>query len=102
VLLLGIVLAVMMVCYVAVAAHIVSMRTARPTGTAWSGRVAKLAGAAVTSLSGTIVCMLYAIARVGIYLLGSSGPWLADVGSAEVFPGSWPGSGSLIPRHGCI
>ena len=31
-----------------------------------------------------------------------TGPWLADVGSAEVFPGSWPGSGTLIPHHGCI
>ena len=66
-LLLGIVLAVMMVCYVAVPARIVGMRTAKPARTAQSGRAAKLAGAAVTGLFGAIVCTPpYAIARGGI------------------------------------
>ena len=72
-LLLGIVLAVMMVCYVAVPARIVGVRTARPAGAARSGRAAKLAGAAVTGLFGAIVCTPpYAIARGGIYLLGGA------------------------------
>ena len=66
-LLLGIVLAVMMVCYVAVPARIVGMRTAKPATTAQSGRGAKLAAAAVTGLFGAIVCTPpYAIARGGI------------------------------------
>jgi len=70
-LLLGVVLAVMMVCYVAVPARIVGIPTTKPAGTAQSGRVAKLAGAAVTGLFGAIVCTPpYAIARGGIYLLG--------------------------------
>ena len=72
-LLLGIVLAVMMVCYVAVPARIVGMRTAKPAGPAQSGRKAKLAAAAVTGLFGAIVCTPpYAIARGGMLLLGSS------------------------------
>jgi len=72
-LLLGIVLAVMMLCYVAVPARIVGMRTTKPAGTAQSGRTAKLAGAAVTGLFGAIVCTPpYAIARGGLVLLGSS------------------------------
>ena len=72
-LLLGIVLAVMMLCYVAVPARIVGMRTAKPAGTAQSGRTAKLAGTAVTGLFGAIVCTPpYAIARGGLLLLGSS------------------------------
>ena len=63
----------MMVCYVAVPARIVGMRTAKPAGTAQSGRAAKLAGAAVTGLFGVIVCTPpYAIARGGLALLGSS------------------------------
>jgi hypothetical protein len=71
-LLLGIVVAVMMVCYVAVPARIVGMRTAAPV-TARSGRSANLAAAAVTGLFGAIVCAPpYAIARGGILLLGSS------------------------------
>ena len=71
-LLLGIVLAVMMVCYVAVPARIVGIPTTKPAGTAHSGRIAKLAGAAVTGLFGAIVCTPpYAIARGGIYLLGN-------------------------------
>jgi molecular chaperone DnaJ len=72
-LLLGIVLAVMMVCYVTVPARIVGVRTARPAATVQSGRAAKLAGVAVTGLFGAIVCTPpYVIARAGIYLLGSS------------------------------
>jgi len=72
-LLLGIVLAVMMVCYVAVPARIVGMRTVKPARTAQSGCAAKLAGAAVTGLFGAIVCTPpYVIARGGIWLLGSS------------------------------
>jgi hypothetical protein len=72
-LLLGIVLAIMMVCYVAVPARIAGMRTARPAGAARPGRGAQLAGAAVTGLFGAIVCTPpYAIARAGLVLLGSS------------------------------
>ena len=72
-LLLGIVLAVMMVCYVAVPARIVGMQLAKPAKSAQSGRTAKLAGAAVTGLFGAIVCTPpYALARAGIYLLGGS------------------------------
>jgi hypothetical protein len=72
-LLLGIVLAVMMVCYVAVPARIVGLQTAKPAGAAQSGRRAKLAAAAVTGLFGAIVCTPpYAIARGGLALLGSS------------------------------
>jgi hypothetical protein len=72
-LLLGIVLAVMMLCYVAVPARIVGMRTGKPASTAQSGRKAKLAALAVTGLFGAIVCTPpYAIARGGIVLLGSS------------------------------
>ena len=72
-LLLGIVLAVMMVCYVAVPARIVGMRTAKAATTAPSGRGPKLAAAAVTGLFSAIVCTPpYIIARGGIYLLGSS------------------------------
>jgi hypothetical protein len=72
-LLLGIVLAVMMVCYVAVPARIVGVRTAKPAGTAQPGHAAQLAGAAVTGLFGAIVCTPpYAIARGGLALLSSS------------------------------
>jgi hypothetical protein len=72
-LLLGIVLAVMMLCYVAVPARIVGMRTAKRANTAQSGQKAKLAALAVTGLFGAIVCTPpYAIARGGIILLGSS------------------------------
>ena len=72
-LLLGVVLAIMMVCYVAVPARIVGMRTAKPAKTAQSGRGAKLAAAAVTGLFGAIVCTPpYAIARGGMILLDSS------------------------------
>jgi hypothetical protein len=72
-LLLGITLAVMMLCYVAVPAHVVGMRTAKPAKTQSSGHVAKLAGIAVTGLFSSIVCTPpYAIARGGILLLGGS------------------------------
>jgi hypothetical protein len=72
-LLLGIALAVMMVCYVAVPARIIGMRTAKPASATQSRRTAKLAGAAVTGLFGAIVCTPpYAIARGGIALLSSS------------------------------
>lgn len=70
-LLLGITLAVMMVCYVAVPARIVGLRTAKPAN-APSGHVNKLAAAAVTGLFGAIVCTPpYLIARLGIVFLGS-------------------------------
>ncbi|HMD93279.1 MAG TPA: hypothetical protein VKG80_11620 [Trebonia sp.] len=70
-LLLGTVLAVMMVCYVAVPARIVGLRTAKPEK-APSGHAAKLAAAAVTGLFGAIVCTPpYLIARLGIVFLGS-------------------------------
>jgi hypothetical protein len=72
-LLLGIVLAIMMVCYIAVPARIVGMRTTKPVKKAQSGRGATLAATAVTGLFGAIVCAPpYAIARGGILLLGSS------------------------------
>ena len=72
-LLLGTVLAVMMVCYVAVPARIIGMRVEKPDKSAQSGRAAKLAGAAVTGLFGAIVCTPpYVIARAGIYLLGGA------------------------------
>jgi hypothetical protein len=72
-LLLGIVLAVMMVCYIAVPARIVGVRIAKPTAAAQSGRTAKLAAAAITGLFGAIVCTPpYVIARVGIVLLNGA------------------------------
>src|SRR5262249_16714318 len=71
-LLLGIVVAVMMVCYVAVLARIVGMPAAALV-TARFGRSVKLAGAAVTGLFRAIVCAPpYVIDRGGILLLGSS------------------------------
>ena len=72
-LLLGIVLAIMMVCYIAVPARIVGMRTTKPVKKAQSGRGTTLAATGVTGLFGAIVCAPpYAIARGGILLLGSS------------------------------
>ena len=63
----------MMLCYVAVPARIVGLRTAKPARTAQSGHGAKLAAAAVTGLFGVIVCAPpNAIARGGIVLLGGS------------------------------
>jgi hypothetical protein len=55
-LLLGIVLAVMMVCYVAVPARIAGVSAVTPTRTPRSGRAAKLASAAVTGLFGAVLC----------------------------------------------
>jgi len=67
-LLLGIVLAVMMVCYVAVPARIVGVRTAKPADT--SGRRDKLAATAVAGAVGGIICTPpYLISRLGIALL---------------------------------
>jgi hypothetical protein len=72
-LLLGIVLGVMMVCYVAVPARIAGMRTTKSARATQSGRGAKLASAAVTGLFSACVCTPpYAIARGGIALLSSS------------------------------
>ena len=74
-LLLGITLAVMMVCYVAVPARVVGMRTAKPATTESSGHVAKLAGVAVTGLFSSIVCTPpYLISRGGIALLSTFFP----------------------------
>jgi hypothetical protein len=71
-LLLGVVLAVMMVRYVAMPARIAGLQIAH-RATVRSGRGAKLAAAAVTGLFGAIVCTPpYAIARGGIVLLDSS------------------------------
>lgn len=67
---LGIVLAVMMVCYVAVPARIVGVRTAKPAD--MPGRRDKLAATALAGLAGGIVCTPpYVISRVGEGLLGS-------------------------------
>ncbi|MGH3170045.1 MAG: hypothetical protein ACRDN0_29700 [Trebonia sp.] len=72
-LLLGIVLAFMMVCYVTVPAHIVGVQTAKRANRVRPGRD-KLASAAVTGAFGAIVCApAYVIARVGLVLLGSGG-----------------------------
>ncbi len=71
--LLGIVLAILMVCYVAVPARIVGLRTAGTVQAkaAQPGRD-KLAAAAVTGIIGAIVCAPpYAIVRVGLALLSS-------------------------------
>jgi hypothetical protein len=69
-LLLGIVVGLMMVCYVTVPAAIVGVRTVKAGGSARSGRD-KLAGAAVTGTFGAIVCApAYVIARIGLVLLG--------------------------------
>jgi len=71
-LLLGSVLAVMMVCYVAVPARIVGIRIDKSAKTPQSGRTAKLAAVTVTGLFGAIVCTPpYVIARGGMALLGS-------------------------------
>jgi hypothetical protein len=67
---LGIVLAVMMVCYVAVPARIVGVRTAKPADRA--GRRDKLAATALAGLVGGIICTPpYVISRVGEGFLGS-------------------------------
>jgi hypothetical protein len=69
--LLGIVLGLMMVCYVAVPARIVGVRTAKTANSARSGRE-KLTAAAVSGAFSTVLCAPpYVIARIGIVLLGS-------------------------------
>jgi len=68
-LLLGIVLGVLMVCYVAVPARIVGVSTGKG---ARSGRD-KLTASAVSGILGGIVCAPpYAIVRIGLVLLGSN------------------------------
>jgi hypothetical protein len=72
---LGTVLAVMMVCYVAVPARIVGVRSAKPADMA--GRRDKLAATALAGLVGGIICTPpYVISRVGEGLLGN-GPLFA-------------------------
>ena len=67
---LGIVLAVMMVCYVAVPARIVGVQTVKPAD--MSARRDKLAATAVAGLVGGIICTPpYVISRLGESLLGS-------------------------------
>jgi hypothetical protein len=67
---LGIVLAVMMVCYVAVPARIVGVQIAKPAD--MSGRRDKLAATALAGLISGIICTPpYVISRVGEGLLGN-------------------------------
>jgi len=71
-LLLGIVLGVLMVCYVAVPARIVGVQTGKTAEAGPSGRD-KLTASAVSGILGAIVCAPpYAIVRIGLALLGSS------------------------------
>ena len=71
-LLLGTVLGVLMVCYVAVPARIVGLRTGKTANAAPSGRD-KMAAAAVSGIFGAVVCAPpYVIVRIGLALLGSS------------------------------
>jgi hypothetical protein len=68
---LGIVLGFMMVCYVAVPARIAGMPTGKTAKAAQSGRD-RLMAAAVSGALGAIVCgPPYALARIGLILLGS-------------------------------
>jgi hypothetical protein len=67
---LGIVLAVMMVCYVAVPARIVGVQIAKPAD--MTGRRDKLAATALAGLVSGIICTPpYVISRVGEGLLGN-------------------------------
>lgn len=71
-LLLGIVLGVLMVCYVAVPARIVGVSTGKTAKAAQSGRD-KLTASAVSGILGAVVCAPpYAIVRIGLALLGSN------------------------------
>jgi len=80
---LGIVLGVMMVCYVAVPARIVGVQTAKPD---MSGRRDKLAATALAGLVGGIICTPpYVISRVGEGLLGSGS--LFELGVALIVIG---------------
>ena len=66
---LGTVLAVMMLCYVAVPARIVGVQTAKPAD--MQGRRDKLAATALAGLVGAIICTPpYVISRVGEGFLG--------------------------------
>jgi hypothetical protein len=78
--LLGIVLGLMMVCYVAVPARIVGVRTAKTANSARSGRD-KLTAAAVSGAFSAVLCTPpYVIARIGIVLLsGHNLFWLGVV-----------------------
>jgi len=81
---LGIVLAVMMVCYVAVPARIVGVQTAKPAD--MPGRRDKLAATALAGLVGGIICTPpYVISRVGEGLLGSGS--LFELGVALIVIG---------------
>ena len=61
-----------MVCYVAVPARIVGVRTPKTANAAQSGRD-KLAAAAVSGILGAVVCAPpYVMVRIGLALLGSS------------------------------
>jgi hypothetical protein len=81
---LGIVLAVMMVCYVAVPARIVGVQLAKPADMA--GRRDKLAATALAGLIGGIICTPpYVISRVGEGFLGNGS--LFELGVALVVIG---------------
>jgi hypothetical protein len=81
---LGIVLAVMMVCYVAVPARIVGVQVAKPADMA--GRRDKLAATALAGLIGGIICTPpYVISRVGEGFLGNGS--LFELGVALIVIG---------------
>ena len=70
--LLGTVLGIMMVCYVAVPARIVGVQTAKTTASSGLSGRDKLAAATVSGAFGAVLCApAYLIARGGIVLLGS-------------------------------
>jgi hypothetical protein len=70
--LLGTVLGIMMVCYVAVPARIVGVQTAKTTANSGLPGRDKLAAATVSGAFGAVLCApAYLIARGGIVLLGS-------------------------------
>jgi hypothetical protein len=70
--LLGTVLGIMMVCYVAVPARIVGVQTAKTTADSGLSGRDKLAAATVSGAFGAVLCApAYLIARGGIVLLGS-------------------------------
>jgi hypothetical protein len=70
--LLGTVLGIMMVCYVAVPARIVGVQTAKTTANSGLSGRDKLAAATVSGAFGAVLCTpAYLIARGGIVLLGS-------------------------------
>ena len=70
--LLGTVLGIMMVCYVAVPARVVGVQTAKTTANSGLSGRDKLAAATVSGAFGAVLCApAYLIARGGIVLLGS-------------------------------